>query len=66
MYRSAEHLRMDVSMCIEISMINISPVKSYPIKALAASLNFTESQCFHECFPKFCNGRVGDTVIKNL
>ena len=53
-------------MSIEISIINISPVKSYPIKALAASLNFTESQCFHECFPKFCNGRVGDTVIKNL
>ena len=29
-------------------------------------MNFTESQCFHECFSEFCNGRVIDNVIKNL
>ena len=31
--RSVEHLWMDVSMCIETTLINISPIKSHPIEA---------------------------------
>ena len=59
-------LSMDFSMCIEISLTNICPMKSYPRKVWAASLSFTDSQCFQECFPNFCNGSLADTVIKNL
>ena len=56
--RSVELFWMGVSMSIEISLINVSPIKLYPIKTLAASLNFTENQCFHECFPStFVKGK---------